>query len=111
MEVDDRILVTTVQGQSVCEVACVGVHAIDQADADDEVVDEGLTPTTLDLFAEEEPADGGLADDGVAAPDALLPDGPVTTDARYGPIPLLSGEALVVVARMEGVAFAPTAQI
>lgn len=120
LERGDRILVTTDQGQSVYEVDHVGTHTIESADgrsSEDPVDDADATPDPTLPDAADDVQDG-------TAEEALLPDGPVPTELVYGPsdddrltlvtsssaLPWSSDEATIVVARMDGVPFAPTPQ-
>lgn len=107
----DEILVSTTQGQSLYVVRHVGRHDVVTPDPD--ATDPATGPATN--IAVEEEAD---------AEPATLPDGDVTVDELYGPSeddrltlvtsadssPFASEAALVVVAEMESVAFAPTPQ-
>lgn len=109
----DRILVTTVQGRSVYEVGHVGRHRV--VESSGSAAAAGATTVPADADADTD-AD---ADDG-----PLLPAGRLTTDQLYGPSaddrltlvtsasgsPTASDEALVVVAEMDGLPFAPTPQ-
>ena len=129
IQTGDRILVTTAQGRSVYEVTHVGTHTIEERSTSDAV---SASTTTIAAPAEQEPApvsddgdpeaaDGAPGADGEAA---MVPEGPVTVEELYGPSPddrltlvstasgspVGSDEALVVVARMDGQAFAPTPQ-
>jgi sortase A len=121
LEPGDRILVTTVQGQSVYEVEHAGTHRIveEPSAADEDTAATSTLPAAIDP---EVPADAASTDAGSDA--VVLPDGPVTAAQVYGPseddrltlvtsgstVPWATDEALVVVARMDGVAFAPTPQ-
>lgn len=105
----DRILVTTVQGPSVYEVGHVGRHRIVESSGA-----PATDPTSTGPAATEEPDED--------AP--LLPSGRLSTDQLYGPStddrltlvtsasgsPTASDEALVVVAEMDGLPYAPTPQ-
>lgn len=100
----DEILVTTTQGQVVYVVEHVGTHRIVESDPDD----------VVDLYAE--PA--------AEADEPVLADGDVTIDELQGPTdddrltlltsasgnPFAAGEAMVVVATLDGVPFSPTPQ-
>ncbi len=129
----DRILVTTTQGRSVYEVGHVGRHQLVETLGDEATADRPATEATGEApsgdpgTATGDPTDDGEdaaeASDG-AEPEALLPRGPLTLDELYGPseddrltlvtsasgAPWASEEALVVVARMDGLPFAPTPQ-
>jgi sortase A len=119
LEVGDSIVVSTVQGQSLYVVAHVGTHDIvAEADAPE------APPTTLSVVSV--PGESAVQDgDGGAVQEAaLLPDGPLTVEQLYGPtpddrltlvtsagaMPWVADEAQVVVARLEGMPFAPTPQ-
>lgn len=125
LEPGDRVLVTTVQGQSVYEVEHVGRHAVVEAD-ERSAGDLAPSPTTSLVAIDDdapaaEPAGGEAAQDDAPL---LLPDGAVTVDQLYGPsdddrltlvtsaswLPWSSDAATVVVARMDGLPFAPTPQ-
>jgi sortase A len=105
----DRILVTTVQGQSVYVVGHVGQHTISDPAED---ADDNDVPAT------------NVAADEPATTEDLLPEGAVTVDELYGPSeddrltlitsasgnPTATDEATVVVATLDGLPFAPTPQ-
>jgi sortase A len=120
LERGDRILVTTDQGQTVYEVAHVGTHTIVTAGSsspDEPIDDADATPDVTVAVSEER-------GDDAAGEEALLPDGPVPAELVYGPtaddrltlvtsdspLPWSSDDATVVVARLDGVPFAPTPQ-
>lgn len=129
IQTGDRILVTTAQGRSVYEVTHVGTHAIEERSTSETA---RASTTTIAAPAELEPspaAGDGSPEAGEGAQDAeadapMVPDGPVTVEELYGPSPedrltlvssasgspVRSNEAVVVVARMDGQAFAPTPQ-
>jgi sortase A len=108
----DRILVTTVQGQSVYVVGHVGNHTI--TDPGDEAQDTTAPETNAPV------AD----DEGAEESKDLLPEGSVTVEELYGPSeddrltlvtsastnPTSTDEATVVVATLDGLPFAPTPQ-
>jgi sortase A len=104
IEEGDEILVTTVQGQSVYEVAEVrtakvrdgsGAVAADEADQADEPDDAPLLP------------DGTLTTDDLFGPS---PDDRLTLVTSASSLPWSSSEATVVVAIMRDLPFEPTPQ-
>ena len=128
IEVGDRILVTTTQGRSVYEVDHVGTHTIiEPAPGDRAATTTTTSTTTTPPPVEGDPAVAS-AEDAAATPEpddaAMLPEGALTVEQLYGPspddrltlvttasgTPGASGDALVVVATMDGQAFAPTPQ-
>ena len=112
LAIGDRILVTTVQGQTAYTVRHVARHPIVEGSSSGPAASAASTSTTA--------APAGAN----AAPPPLLPDGPVTLSQLYGPtdddrltlvtsdsaLPWATGDALVVVARLDGEPFAPTPQ-
>lgn len=130
VETGDTILITTVQGRSLYRVAHVGTHTVVDS-ATSASADPSPSTTTPTAAAPDPTATGddppvGSEGDPPTDPadEPLLPEGTVSTDQLYGPSPddrltlvtTASGvagagaEAQVVVARMEGTAFAPTPQ-
>jgi sortase A len=122
MALGDRILVSTVQGQSVYAVRYVGRHEItDAATSSASAAATGAEPTTTPTPTT---GDATPAPTGAPPPAPTLPDGPLTPTQLFGPtdddrltlvtsdsaIPWSTGEAVVVVARLEGQPFAPTPQ-
>lgn len=130
LEVGDRILVTTTQGQSVYVVGHVGTHEIVESSTGapvEETVDmyadagEAADPTA-DPSEDEADGDGSAASE--ADDEPLLAPGPVSVEELQGPTdddrltlitsasgnPFATGEAQVVVAEMDGIAFTPTPQ-
>jgi sortase A len=126
LDLGDRILVTTAQGRSVYNVDHIGTHGVtgetstESASAATTTAGPATTvPTTTDVQANAEDVEAPLTQE-----EAALPEGSLTVEQLYGPspddrltlvttasgTPGASDEAVVVVARMEGQAFAPTPQ-
>jgi sortase A len=122
LEEGDRILLTTVQGQSAYTVQHVGRHQVTDPDgAVDDEAEAATDETTDEAEIVEDQLDSGTA----AADAAAVPEGQVTVDELYGPSdddrltlvtsatpkrPWVDDEALVVVATMDTTPFAPTPQ-
>ncbi len=127
VEVGDRILVSTTQGQTVYVVAHVGTHEIVAEDDDSADTETATTSTTLsvvDTSAAEAAAGAEDVADEIDAEVEVLADGPLTIEQLYGPsaddrmtlvtsasgVPWATGDAQVVVAQLDGVPFPPTPQ-
>jgi sortase A len=128
VEVGDQILVTTSQGRSLYEVEHVDVHTIETSTGRESATTTTTAAATVPDTPAVDPTEGS-APDGAATteseePEPLLPDGAVPAEQVYGPspddrltlvtsatgTPGAAGEALIVVARMDGQAYPPTPQ-
>jgi sortase A len=108
LAIGDRILVSTVQGQTAYTVRYVGHRQItDEPPASD------ATTTTTAAPAADAKADGPLLPDGSLTPAQLFgptPDDRLTLVTSDSDLPWSTGDAVVVVARLDGQPFAPTPQ-